>query len=45
VNRVEVVADRLDRQRLALDGDVALDVARLDPGELAAGEERDDVVA
>jgi hypothetical protein len=45
MHRVDVVADRLDRERLALHRDVALDVLRTDPVEGLAGEERRDVIA
>ena len=45
VHRVDVVADRLDRERPALRGHVALDVLRPHPVERLAGEERRDVVA
>ena len=45
VHRVDVVADRLDRERTAFGSDVALDVLGPDPVERLAAEERRDVVA
>jgi hypothetical protein len=45
MHRVDVGTDRLDRERLALRRDVALDVLRADPVERLAGKERSDVVA
>ena len=45
VHGVDVVADRLDGKRLALGGDVALDVLRPDAIECLAGEERCDVIS
>ena len=45
VHRVDVVADRLDRERPPLRGHVALDVRRPDAIEGLAAEERRDVVA
>ncbi len=45
MHRVHVVADRLDRERLALRSHVALDVFRPNPIQRLAAEERRDVVS
>ena len=40
-----MIADRLDREFLALDHDVVLDVLRGDPVEILTFEKRHDVIA